>query len=268
MHPPISPKTEGYLKSHLLQVGFNNREIDIYVCLCSLGAQAGSVIARNTGMKRTTVYHTLHRLVDRGFITHYKKKSTSYFKICPLEDAMARLDRKKEQVEEQQVYLKQISALVDERVHINRNSMVDMRYLQYEGIDELKQLKLSLLQPGETICMYIYPEDNGQVFVAEKQFWNKYYHRVVTNNVTLKILIPRTLGGIHLRKNIHQAFVNNIRIMPSKSFPTPQGIEVNILKNRVVMIDNQSGVTIESQKVAQLQLSTFGLAWKNATEIS
>jgi len=53
------------LQTFFDSLGFNEKEVQIYMYLTSHGAQAASVIAKKMDIKRASIYPTLKGMVDK-----------------------------------------------------------------------------------------------------------------------------------------------------------------------------------------------------------
>lgn len=103
------------LGSHLQELGLSEQEATIYIATLKLGSSKASAIASEAGIKRTTVYHELKSLAQKGFVivqfvgkercyraqpprklaNYYKGKLQSFEKIIP---QLAELERKHAQI--------------------------------------------------------------------------------------------------------------------------------------------------------------------------
>ncbi len=66
-------------KVTLKNLGLSDIEADIYMALLKLGGSQASKIAKDVGIKRTTVYPILKKLAEAGFVTVYFKKNRRYY---------------------------------------------------------------------------------------------------------------------------------------------------------------------------------------------
>jgi len=66
-------------KSTLIELGLNEHEAGVYLELLKIGGSIASVVAKNIGLKRTTVYAILKSLAEKGFVTTYYRKSKQFF---------------------------------------------------------------------------------------------------------------------------------------------------------------------------------------------
>ena len=55
-------------ESVLKQLGFQKKEIDVYLATLQLGMAPISVIAARSKLKRTTVYDVMKKLAERGIV--------------------------------------------------------------------------------------------------------------------------------------------------------------------------------------------------------
>ncbi len=63
-------KTE--LRRRLIEdMGFSDKKAETYLCLLKMGEVTASQIAKNAGIKRTTVYNILPELLHDGLIKKY-----------------------------------------------------------------------------------------------------------------------------------------------------------------------------------------------------
>ncbi len=63
----------------LKEIGFEEKEANIYLALLKLGDCASSKIGEELGYDRTTTYYALLRMVDKGYITYALKGEVKHF---------------------------------------------------------------------------------------------------------------------------------------------------------------------------------------------
>lgn len=81
-------------KQALLEFGLTESEAQIYISLFKLGGATASVIAKETGFQRTTVYPILKSLAKKGCILVYFRKNQHYY-YAQKPDKLASLFEKK-----------------------------------------------------------------------------------------------------------------------------------------------------------------------------
>lgn len=60
-------------------IGLNNHEIMAYTDLVKMGSTSATELARESGLKRTTIYPILANLIEKGLVNSYKKGSKTLF---------------------------------------------------------------------------------------------------------------------------------------------------------------------------------------------
>jgi len=66
-------------KTALKELGLNEHEVEVYLVLLKIGGSTASVIAKDAGLKRTTIYAILKSLAEKGFVTTYYRNSKQLF---------------------------------------------------------------------------------------------------------------------------------------------------------------------------------------------
>jgi sugar-specific transcriptional regulator TrmB len=66
-------------KKALQELGLTDQESAVYLSLLKSGGAMASTVARDIGIKRTTVYAILKTMAQKGFITTYYRKSRQLF---------------------------------------------------------------------------------------------------------------------------------------------------------------------------------------------
>jgi sugar-specific transcriptional regulator TrmB len=65
--------------SILQSLGLSGEESRIYLALLGLGGCAASILAKEVGLKRTTVYPILHKLAEQGLVNIYFRKNKRFY---------------------------------------------------------------------------------------------------------------------------------------------------------------------------------------------
>ncbi|OHA14423.1 MAG: hypothetical protein A2909_01250 [Candidatus Tagabacteria bacterium RIFCSPLOWO2_01_FULL_39_11] len=89
------------LTNILRELGFNDKEIEIYSVLLPLGSASIRTIAEKTNINRGSVYDILESLANRGFITAEKKGSRRRFVVKSPEELLSSIEKKQKDFENQ-----------------------------------------------------------------------------------------------------------------------------------------------------------------------
>lgn len=103
------------IQETLQKLGFNYKEIEIYLEVLKLGRATPARISKNTGINRTTIYSAAKSLVKKGLLAEDLGGKYTYFVALPLENLNLKLEKQKKQLEEEerliQDAIKEIAAL-------------------------------------------------------------------------------------------------------------------------------------------------------------
>jgi sugar-specific transcriptional regulator TrmB len=67
------------IKDGLKELGFSENEIKIYITLTQLGESPASVVAKKSGLPRTTAISILNKLSESGYLSTYRHKGKIYY---------------------------------------------------------------------------------------------------------------------------------------------------------------------------------------------
>ncbi len=88
------------LTKALKEYGLSDNEIKVYLALIKLGESAVQKIAKNSGLPRTTCYHLLESLEQKGLVGFVMKDSRKYFSPAQPSKLVENLEEKKKIIEE------------------------------------------------------------------------------------------------------------------------------------------------------------------------
>lgn len=74
------------LNEYLHQLGFTEKEIQVYLCILENGKLSPTAIARITKVNRTTVYSVSKELVKKGLVQEDLSGTTTYYSALPPEE--------------------------------------------------------------------------------------------------------------------------------------------------------------------------------------
>ena len=121
----------------LNNIGFNEKESKIYLALLETSAQPASVVARQSGINRTTTYLTLEDLLKKGIVNRFERKGIQYFEAVDPKQIMNILENQKIDLEEKKNYLKkQIPRLES----IAQTDSTKPRVSYFEGFEAIMNL--------------------------------------------------------------------------------------------------------------------------------
>ena len=237
-------------KKELQQLNFDEKEADVYLALLELGEANIEQIAKKSGVKRTTVYHVIESLKEKGYIEMSKSgKKTLYYALNP-----KKIGEKLE--EDKLVFEKIMPGLLSITNDIEKKPKI--RYYEgKEGIREIYKDTLryhnqeTLVWTTEDILQY-FDIDWLQDYYVTKRVENKIWQRTIAPNIEY----AQELGESdekHLRK---------MRFCSKKRFP--MYVDITLYGGRFVGImsfKDGLGLIIESEGIYKTLKSIFEMNW-------
>lgn len=131
------------IRDTLLNLGLNNKEIDIYLATVKLGTSSAATIAKEVRLPRQTVYSIIQDLVEQEYIDQSDTRGVKQFFVDPhklfflIDRWKRRLDRNRRILEQD---INELLAMQGKR----KGAFPRMQY--YDGIDGLKRLFNAMLE--------------------------------------------------------------------------------------------------------------------------
>lgn len=69
------------LITKLREIGFNQKEAEVYLKLLELGPSLASSLARHTSIKRTSIYDVLNSLISKSLVVSFLQGAHTYFAV-------------------------------------------------------------------------------------------------------------------------------------------------------------------------------------------
>ena len=126
-------------KQLLKSLNLSADEAAVYLATMELGQATIQVIAKKSGVKRTTIYHFIEELKERGLLQETRKKKRNvYTAVHP-----------KQLLTIEQVRLKELEHLIPELTAVYNKSTTKPRVTFYEGVNDIKDALADLIRISE-----------------------------------------------------------------------------------------------------------------------
>ncbi len=238
------------LQKMLVRAGLSDAEAAVYLAMLELGPATVLQIARQSGVKRTTIYPVVEALRAKGLVS---VQEVGFKRRFAAEDP-SRLDRI---LEEQKLALKsffpELSALYSLR---GGDSII--RY--YTGVPAMRSVydeMLSELRDGEDYYGFGDPERWDSF---DKAYFKTFIERRLKIDLKAKmLLVPSEVGRSYKRteKNFHE----EVRLLPEGTMLdanmaiTPRKIVIHPLTHPITTI------VIETPALVRMQQTLFRVMW-------
>lgn len=247
------------LQSSLSSLGFSEKEAVVYLSLLELGKGTVSQIARKAGINRTTAYHILDSLVNRGLVIISGKEPKQEY-VAESPDKIPLMFN--QYIKANQTYIEQSKEIIP-RLKTIHNVRGRPKIKFYEGKEGIKQVYEDTLTSKETIRAYASVEDTQHTL---PDYFPEYYKRRAKKNIRIRAIFPNTPEAVELSKH-NKEEIRETALIPADKFSFSP--EINIYNNKVMIASwkEELGITIESTEIAEAMKKIFELAWAEAKRL-
>jgi len=241
---PSQSKYVDKLFEILKDLGFEEREIKIYLALIRLGDSPALKISKEIGIDRTTTYDILERLIGRGIVSLYIKNKSKHFSALAPDNLLHHFKEKYSSLENILPELKKISNQTPELVKCELfYGKEGLKSVGKDMINIAKEYRvIGIRKEYEEILGYF----NEQAILRLDQFKAKEFAIVEKNAKFMKL------------KNGEYKYLDKKLISP---------ITTLIYKNKVVFFiwkEPYFAVCIENEQLAKAQTEYFNILWNIA----
>jgi len=186
-------------KATLKSLGLSDIESDIYLSLLRLGGTQASKVAKDVGIKRTTVYPILKKLSAGGFVRVYFRKNRRYYYAEKPQRVAATFGKK----------LDSFYAIMPQLQQLEKKEMqmTGLRFI--ETLDELKQFYTGVLDE--------YRDKEYQIIgtayweYLDNEWFQQYRYDRARNNIRTKLLLTEESREV---SPTDKKLLRNVRFLP------------------------------------------------------
>lgn len=247
------------LKAGMLNIGFSEKEANVYLALLELGKGTVSATARAAGINRTTGYNVLDSLVSKGLVRVSGKAPKQEYVA---ESPNLIITLLKEKAEQSQKQLKNATKIVPQLKSIhNVGNRPKVKF--YEGEAGLIEVYEDTLTSKETIRAFATVDDMHNTL---PDYFPKYYKRRAGKKIAIRAIIPKTEVGLERIKHDKKEMRTTYLIPKDKFYFSP---EINIYDNKVMIASwrEKLGIIIESEEIADAMKKIYELSWAEAKRL-
>lgn len=245
-------------KSILINLGLENKEIEIYLHLLTSKVQSVKQIADQTLINRTTAYRYLEALEKKGLIEWVIDDRGRKAKCASLDKLTLFAKQRKNEAE---TLVQTLPNLINQLTLIKPVEKLETQIRYYKKISGIEQVIWNSLSSKETLRSYT---NFGRRDVIDLKFeddfeqeWTnrKLDERTITNECLLEYVKTKLVPDY--RNTL------KLRIIPLKKYYITN--DILIYNNTIAIINleknNLVAVEIESEEMAKTQKSIFDIVW-------
>ena len=248
------------LTQYLEHIGISKKEIEIYNYLLSVDCAFPIKIAKDTGMKRSTVYVILDLLKEKGLVREIEKGKRTTYQAEDIERIRFFLEERKLKTEE---YIKNFDTLIPELKATLRKKGEAPVIKFFEGEDAVA-ISMSELAENprfrENLDYGIFPLELISKLFKFKNL-KRYIDMRIKDNKFFEVAYTSDEGELATNKDYKQAAIR----IDNKEYPLSCDISVFEDEVRFHMLGKTVyGILIKNQELADTLTSLIKLSIKNA----
>lgn len=135
----------------LKQLGLSNKEILVYTALLNSGSTTATVVAKESGVKRSSVYFILNKLIGKGLVSRSEVSKKELFQ-AEEPDVLVRLA--KEQSDRTSIIQKSVKELVKSLRKNHRKNPNSPRIRFFEGLEGIWNIAEDTLKEKKEIFVF------------------------------------------------------------------------------------------------------------------
>ncbi len=120
----------------LKKIGFNDKEVEIYLEALRLGRSTPVRIAKNTGINRTTVYSVAKSLIQKGVLIGDIGQKYIYLVALPPEQLTNMLEKKKQSLKEEEKLITQAMEELSKLPTNQQYAMPKIRFIEEADLED------------------------------------------------------------------------------------------------------------------------------------
>jgi predicted DNA-binding transcriptional regulator len=194
------------MKEKLAKLGLNKTEIEIYLYLIARGRATASLISKDTGIKRPTVYAAAAELARRKIVTEDFGGTSKYFTASARDLENTVLAKKKEIIDEESL----VNSVLPDLKKLAQNANTPTPHIQYVREADLTEFlsrqtpiwDSNMLETGET-SWWGY-NSKGSTASKQARDFVDYYWKNSSKKIDLHLFSPDHQGEQELRKNKYE----------------------------------------------------------------
>lgn len=252
------------LLEKLMAMGLAEKEARVYLSLVLIGEQPVSSLARQTELKRTTLYTVVEDLMKKGLVNKTAHHGVSIFSALDPQRLDMYLEHEAKSEAARLARAKaSLGQLVTELVSLQPNMAAQPKVRFFEGERGMREAYEDTLNASETILAMA---NIATMHEGLPYFFPDYYkQRSQERKIHIQAIFPDNAASRE-RAQHDKEENRSTRFIPEKDFPFVP--EINIYDNKVLVISWQEKIAllIESEAVAQLHKQLFKLAWAGALQ--
>ncbi|MEZ4103918.1 MAG: helix-turn-helix domain-containing protein [Candidatus Paceibacterota bacterium] len=247
------------IKEILEELGFSEKEVEIYLAIIKSDQATASLIAKETDVNRTTVYDILETLMHKGVVSKIKKAGKTYYYALSPDKLIDYLEREKREFSKKiDLQKEKVSKIMPKLISIqNLHSVNKPKVRFYEGEKGMREAYEDSLQADGLIRAYANVEEMHK---GLPNFFPEYYKRRAEANIHIRAILPQNEASFD-RAAKDSEEMRTTKFLPEEKMTFSP--EINVYNNKVLVASwkESMAIVIESKELADFHKLVYDLLW-------
>jgi sugar-specific transcriptional regulator TrmB len=242
-------------KKALIGFGLKENEADVYISALKLGPTPILPIAKETGIRRTTIYEIIESLISKGLVTTELKGFKKLYCAAHPQNLVSIFENKKENLE----------IIIPELTTIYKAQGSENSIKTYESLVSIKSLYLDILNSYKSgdFCYVI--GDTDKFIKDDPKFFMKYIEDRAKMDLDIKIIVADSAASRE-RKKYERNFNCHIKILPKETTLSANFTVTKDIFLTQAVENQQLAITTNNKEIINLQKNLFEMIWNSLKE--
>ena len=242
--------------SLLEKIGLSKAEIKVYITLLKIGNSPTGLLAKQTNLRKSTIYDCLNRLSEKGLVSYVITNNTKQFQAVDPERLIEFVEEKRRNLTE---YETELNLLIPELRELEGFEKPRAEAHVLQGKEGFKTMRRDVLKSGakELLMLGAISREDKVMPVFFHQ-WNK---ERIKAGIQMRVLHKKKVSDKRFKKTKQ----TEVKFLPA-NINNP--VVINVYADRVVSIlwneEEPLCFLIKNKTIATAYKNYFDLLWKQA----
>lgn len=239
------------IQETLQKIGLDSDEVAVYMAALQLGPSLVARIAKQSGVKRTTVYLVAKSLMEKGLLGQYKTHLGIHLSAQSPDFLLRQMEEK----------TKEVAGIIPQLKAMERkkSNLPQVKYL--EGKGGYFSICEDTLQKHASEILWLGNMEELYKIIGEK-YDNEYYiPNRIQRKIKLRALLTKNAWAEKLKIGVEPEFLRHTKFLPDDyKFASSQ----LIYQNKVAFVSSSQElicVLVESSDLAEMERAKFEMLW-------
>jgi predicted transcriptional regulator len=173
----------------LKELGFSDKETEIYLALLEQGRLTPAKIAQSTGINRTTVYSSVQELIEKGLVTENRSEKTLQYSALPLSSMQDMIFKEERKLKNKKILVEQAIEKLDSITKNAKTSIPKLTFIYEEHLLDFLYKQTPFWNQSMMRRDGIWWGFQNPTFLKTYESWvNWYWEQSTPKNMILRLL--------------------------------------------------------------------------------